>query len=1509
MVHSGIAIVGMSAGFIDCTTPEEFWQNLKAGRESVGEKTKVDATAAASGTGHWVESNSTDDRDEWFDASLFGLSPRESGRMEPQHRLFLEAAWEALEDGGCSPEAVGPRVGVFGGANFTSYFSLTPDSHMPDALDEMIGSDKDYLATRVAHHLGLQGPAMTVQSACSTSLVAAHLACQSLRSGECDVAVAGGISITKPRMNRYFYTPGGILSPDGFCRAFDAEALGTVFTEGGAAIALMRLEDALSRRHPIYAVIRGSAVNNDGGGKTSYMAPSIAGQERVIREALRAAKVDPENVSYVEGHGTATVLGDAIELAALTRVFRSRTDKVGFCQLGSVKSNIGHTVSAAGVAGLIKTALALKHEQIPPNVNFQTPNPDLDFATSPFFVSGELREWPRDRQAPRFAGVSSFGVGGTNAHVVLQEPPVRAKGRARRSHYVLTLSAASEGALTAAADRLRARLKGVSRSELADVAYTLNVGRRALSHRAAIVCADVRGAREALAGHSQASAFGGRVAAGARSIAFMFPGQGAQYIGMGRQLYESEAVFRGVIVDALTVLRDAHGLDLAAAFQASADAGAPDEAFITRTEIAQPLIFMIEYALGVLLMSWGVKPNFAIGHSVGEFAAATLAGVFRVQDALGLVVLRGRLMQTMAPGAMLSVAAPFDTVKSILPADLDLAAVNGPRQCVVSGPSEAIDRFAADLLADSQIQSVRLRTSHAFHSRMMTPMLEAFRRAVSAVEVRPPSFPIISNETGGVANWRELRNPEYWVRHVRAPVMFAQGLQTLVGRGADLLLEVGPGRQLSGLAQQCGLHRQGVRIANTMHNEGATLAEQSVLMRALSRIWSEGGAVDWAAVHRTDNRQMVAVPRYPFERERYPNVTRAAKPARREGKLDVSEWLYLQTWRRVVLAPTSTDLGADGCCVSFEGGETLGGRVAEGLSARGHRVAIVRPGLAFANSEDGFTINPTSTEDYQTLFEALKADGVIPRRIVHAWSVERPGAAETDALPVDGNQRLGIHSLSQILNAYREVFGREPFAFDLVVSGAFDVTGAESLLPEQASAIGFAKVAPQENTHLACRLIDIDPQLIEGAVPDRVVERLVEAVVSRSDKTIALRQDYWWEQGFERSPFVPDRNASPRLKQGGVYLVTGGLGHIGMIFARHLAKTWNARLILVGRSALEAAEQATAEPEDPPAPSRRDRLAELNALGGEAVYVQADVSVLDDVKRLRAVIHERFGRLDGIIFGAGSVDAQAAADDVENFGIYEENYTGKVHGLKNALAVFGDDPLDFAVVLSSISTILGGMGLSAYAAANHVADLLILQHRRAGHPNWMTTDWDLWAGGRMSDENPRFARFLGLAIKAEEGAQALEDLLGLPQLGLVVVSTHDLETRINTWVRGLVSSEDVVAPQHKRPNLATSFVEVEGELEQRLAQLWSQILGIDTIGRDDDFFEMGGHSLLAVQVTVRIQEFVPANAPTANLYETPTIRTLAAALEAEPAAPATRRAAEPSASGPPPLPLAVPIVR
>ncbi len=1479
-----VAIVGMSGRFPNGETAPQFWQSLVEGYDGLEQLVTVEDYDPANDSSHWVELTRPDDHDEFFDASFFGLSPKEADSVEPQQRLFLEVAWEALEDGGYAPSISGARVGVFAGAGFTSYYGLQQDSTMPVALVGMIGADKDYLATRVAHHLELQGPAFTVQSACSTSLVAIHLAAQALLAGECDAALAGGVNLTMPRMSRYYYLPGGMLSPDGRCRTFDANAGGTVFTEGVGVVLLMRLEDALAGRHPIYAVIKGSAVNNDGGAKASYMAPSVDGQERVIRQAMDRAGVSPADIGYVEAHGTATIVGDAIELASLTRVFRAATSAVGFCQIGSVKPNIGHTACAAGVAGLMKAALALHHDLVPPNISYETPNPDLRLDTSPFYVGTAPRPWPRGAK-PRLAAVNSFGVGGTNAHAVLQEAPVVRTSMARRSNYILTLSARTDTALATSATRLRERLKGMSRRTFADIAYTLNLGRSPLDQRAALVCKDAAEARRLLRSHERFNAPVASPRAGERTIGFLFPGQGAQFVGMGAQLYVQEPAYRAQIDQCLNILKRDLGLDLGGVLRPAADKAPVTEEFVAQTSIAQPALFAIEYALGRLLMSWGLRPSYAMGHSIGEYAAACLAEVMSLPDALKLVTRRGALMQAMEPGAMLSVGAAPEEVRKLLGEGLTLAAINGPRQCVVSGEGQLIDALA-EQLKERGLQTVRLRTSHAFHSPMMEPMLAEFRRTVDQVSIRPPAFPFVSNATGEVVLWEQLSNPDYWVDHIRRPVQFAEGLQTLQRRGVDILIEVGPGRQLTALANAAGVQRQGVRVLGAMPGERGRGDEHLALLKTLSHAWMEGAPVDWLAFYGAERRRKVALPTYPFERERFrtaPNLSFVTSP--KDGKAPLDAWLYEPGWRRVNLDGAAASEEPVGPTIVFADDDDFGAGLAAELRATGCRVVTVARSAAFSQRrKDRFDVDPANLEHFVALFEKLKSLGLTPRRVVHAWSLAHGLAGSAEAA-YDEAQVRGVFSLTRILHGFHAAFGRQPLAFDLITEGVQDVTGQETLRPEYGSMIAFMKVAPQEQPNVTCRLLDVEPPPVAGS--DDRARRLADALAQPTDRVVALRRRYWWTQTFERVP--GDRQTGPcLLRRGGVYLITGGLGQIGMVFARRLVRDWDAKLVLVGRSTLPDRtvwSDQLADPDgSPDLKSRIGAIQELESLGGEVAYVSADVSDLGSLKAARQAAYDRFGALNGVIFGAGRIDSGCGVDEVHDFTSYDDNAAGKVHGLRNALDAFGADPLDFGLVLSSISTVLGGLMLCPYSSANQIADLMVLEHNRGDGPRWLTTNWDLWAGGRFSDDERRqLSHLLALAIKPEEGADTLEAILRVRNASQLVVSTHDLDARLDMWVAGLPKAgggkDAGPREKHRRPHLASTYAEPQGEWEPRLAEIFGEMLGIDKIGRDDDFFEMGGHSLLAVQTASAIHRILPPGMAAPNLYDAPTIRAVGALLE------------------------------
>jgi len=746
-----IAIIGMAGRFPGAKNIEEFWQNLRNGVESITTFTNEELIADGIdpdllNNPNYVKAGAVLEDIELFDAEFFGFNPREAEIIDPQHRLFLECAWEAMENAGYNSKMYPGLIGVYAGAGSNNYvLNIYSNQNIRNSIDRnqlFFGNDKDFLATRVSYKLDLEGPAVGIQTACSTSLVAVHLACRGLLSGECDIALAGGVAIDVPQKEGYLYQEGGIVSPDGRCRAFDAKAQGTVFSNGVGIVVLKRLEDAIADGDCIHAVIKGSAINNDGAFKVSYTAPRIDGQAKVIRAAQVMAEVDPETITYIETHGTGTSLGDPIEISALTQVFRASTDKKGFCAVGSVKTNIGHSDITAGVAGLIKTVLALKHKQIPPSLHFQQPNPEIDFDNSPFYVNTTLSDW-QTNGTPRRAGVSSFGIGGTNAHVILEEAPVvETRGGASlqsRPWHLLLLSAKTRTALETVTANLAAYLQQHRDLNLVDVAYTLQVGRQAFEHRFMVVCQNLEDAVQKLefANQEQVSTYLKELHN--RPVVFMFPGQGAQYVNMGRELYQTEPIFREEVNRCCELLKPHLGIDLRHVLYPSEEQIEAATHQLQQTYITQPALFVIEYALSQLWMAWGIQPEAMIGHSIGEYVAACLAGVLSLEDALILVAVRGRLMQELPTGAMLSVHLAEDDLQPWLGKEVSLAASNAPNLCVVSGSEEAIAHLQSRL-NDQGVECRRLHTSHAFHSPMMDSILGSFTNQVEKIKLNPPQI-------------------------------------------------------------------------------------------------------------------------------------------------------------------------------------------------------------------------------------------------------------------------------------------------------------------------------------------------------------------------------------------------------------------------------------------------------------------------------------------------------------------------------------------------------------------------------------------------------------------------------------------------------------------------------------------------------------------------------------------------------------------------------------------------
>jgi phthiocerol/phenolphthiocerol synthesis type-I polyketide synthase E len=873
-LENGIAVIGMAGKFPGAPDLDVFWHNLKAGVESISHfsEQELEAPPPLADASRFVRARAVLPGVDLFDADFFSMQPREAEYTDPQHRLLLETAWEALENAGCDAAQMEGTIGVFAGCSQNTYLlhNLASNpaflaeylaSQQMGAHPALLGNDKDFLATRISYKLNLRGPSVAVQSACSTSLVAVCQACQNLLTFQCDLALAGGVSITFPQRRGYVYEEGSIVSKDGRCRPFDAAADGTVFGDGVGLVALKRADEAMRDGDHIYAIIRGFAVNNDGSDKVSYMAPSVEGQYQAIAAAQALAGIDVETIRYVEAHGTGTSLGDPIEVAALTKAFGVGTAARQFCALGALKGNVGHMEAAAGVGGLIKAVLAVYHGESPPTLHFSSPNPQIDFTKTPFYVSSELKPWP-ELVAPRRAGVSSFGVGGTNAHLVLEQAPPVTRLARQPSPHLLVLSAKTPSALEAVTERLADYLRRHPEGDLADIAFTLQTGRRAFHHRRAFVsrtAAEAAGILERKLPLPTANTRGRKT-----GVAFLFPGQGAQQVGMGRDLYEREPIFRAQVDRCCELLQPELKVDLREILYPAH--AAETEALLTQTALTQPALFVIEYALAQVWLARGVSPQVMIGHSLGEYVAAVLAGIFTLPAALHLLAVRGRLMQGLPSGVMLAVAMPEKELAPLLGETLALAAVNGPRSCVVSGPKEAAAALTERLAAEG-VACRELKTSHAFHSVMMDPILAEFENEVRKVRRNAPRIPIVSTLYGRLATDDEWTDPAYWSGQLRRTVRFADALGTLLGRENLAFLEVGPGQTLSALARQHSAWQQNQVMIHSLSRKGEP--DSDALLAATGQLWVAGVEGKWMGLHRETAPRRVALPTYPFERKRY----------------------------------------------------------------------------------------------------------------------------------------------------------------------------------------------------------------------------------------------------------------------------------------------------------------------------------------------------------------------------------------------------------------------------------------------------------------------------------------------------------------------------------------------------------------------------------------------------------------------------------------------------------------
>ncbi|HEY3884615.1 MAG TPA: SDR family NAD(P)-dependent oxidoreductase, partial [Vicinamibacterales bacterium] len=1493
-----IAIIGLAGRWPGASTPDEFWRNLAAGVESItrftdAELLQAGVSRARLADSHYVKASPVLDQPGHFDAAFFGYSPAEARTMDPQHRLLLELAHEAMEHAACDSTRCDGRIGVFAGSAMNTYFMASGLRHRfaAEYIPTLICSDKDFLSTRISYKLNLTGPSLTVQTACSTSLVAIHLARQSLLSGETDIALAGAVSVRVPHRVGYVSNSEGILSADGHVRAFDAAANGTVFGSGGGVLVLKRLADAVSSGDTIHAVIKGSAVNNDGSNKVAYTAPSVTSQSDVVTEAIADAGVAADLITYVEGHGSGTPLGDGIEIRALTRAFRAATGRSGYCALGSVKTNIGHLDAAAGMAGVIKTVLALEHGQLPPTLHYNGPNPQTDLSTTPFYVNTSLIKWPGDE--PRRAAVISTGMGGTNACVIVEQAPEPVGTVESSAPQLLVLSAKTETAVEQAAAQLREFLTSHPSANLADVAHTLQDGRRVFQSRRALVAVDKDDAIAALSDGARLSR-GHADSHTRRPVIFLLPGVGDHYVGMAHGLYESWTTFRAEIDRCADILEPHLGVDIRDILYPKSDRWRPTErggidfkkmlgrradapvdpevARLNAVQFTQPALFSIEYAVARLWQSWGIAPDALVAHSMGEYVAACLAGVVSLDDALRLIARRATLVSSLPEGAMLAVTLSEAELRPFLSSDISIALINGPRLCIVAGTPAAVSELERQLAA-AGIVTRRVQNSHAFHSHMLDPIVGQLEAEFASVTLKAPEIPYISSVTGTWIRSADATDPRYWAQHASRTVRFSDALQTLWTHEHPVLVEVGPGRTLGVLAMQHpdGTSKESVSVASVRH-EYDRGSDASFILQSVGKLWCAGLDVHRAHARAGESHRKIPLPTYPFERQEYwLRPERDASPLvndRNVSPSTIDDWFYAPSWERANGPAAHPEFGSTNATWLVIADRYHGGAsVKAELDRHGIDVTFVRFGKEFRRTRDGsLEINPTRAEDYRRLLEPFQAASTSCINIVHLGALTRtePPLCH-DAL----NQDYSLSSLLCLAQAIGDLGISVPVAIGVVSNQVYEVTGEEALRPGMATISGACGVIPKELPNVRCFNVD----LADGGDIDRQPRELLQTILSEfstatRSSVVAYRGRFRWERRFQHvspttrlaTPLTKTLTNAPTLRQRGVYLITGGTGGIGLVIARYLATACQARLVLTKRTALPARplwRQVTASAATPASlRATLTALLEIEEAGAIVEVLVADVANRAEMQQVHDAVISRHGAIHGVIHAAGIVSDGLIR--VKTQDQVDSVLRPKLYGTAVLFELFKDRRLDFLVLFSSLTSVLTPYAVAEYSSANAFLDAFGAFANRTAPFRTVTINWPGWKSvGQLA--NLKIARgfesvketLLQKAILPEEGLEAFKRILH-SDLAHVLVSPDDLcafqeESQAAVDPALQLAKQPVAGIQGRKDGKVSSYRSKEPRLprtptELALDEVWREVLGTDDSDIDASFFDLGGHS-------------------------------------------------------------------
>ncbi|SET49288.1 type I polyketide synthase [[Clostridium] polysaccharolyticum] len=1464
-----IAIIGMAGRFPKSRNVNEFWDNLIQGKECIEHFQKEELLEAG------IPEEELEDKNyvyakgiledaEWFDATFFEYSPKEAEKMDPQIRIFHECVWNALEDAGYTPGSVegggegSQNIGVFAGSA-SDYTWMTqiyqPTSCGQERIERISLNDKDYMTTRISYKMNLTGPSYGVQTACSSSLTSIHLACSALERGECEMALAGGVSVMLPKKTGYHYEEGMIFSKDGHCRVFDEQASGTIFSDGAGVLVLKPLEKAVEDKDTIYAVIRGTAANNDGKRKAGYTAPSIEGQKQVIEQALENANVDPSTVTYVEAHGTGTLLGDPIEVEGLKEVYPRKEQP--YCALGSLKSNFGHLDAAAGVAGVIKAALALKNHKIPASINCETPNPNMHLEESPFYIPKQTVLWKKQIgkdgcEIPRRAGVTSLGFGGTNAHIILEEyeKPLESaeyKGEAKLQKLFL-FSAKTSAALERMKKQYIEYLETNKKVNLEDVAYTLLIGRKAFSYRQMVLASTREELLEGLRGEKKHVLVKEDTVDKEKSkVVFLFTGQGSQYVNMARELYEKESLFQNHLDRCFAIMnqsfldnRDYKNI----VFPAREKENEASQK-IRETGNAQVILFMIEYSMAMFLMELGIKPDALLGHSLGEYVAACVAGVFSLEQGLRLVAERAKLMQGMERGGMDALTLTEEDARKLIKESqqhLWVAAVNGEQNCVVSGSFEELGQFEK-FLEQKSIDYKRLETSHAFHSGMMEPMLEDFAKLLNSISMEAPKIPYISNLTG---TWitDEVITPEYWCEHLRHTVLFYEGIKTVLSKKC-IFVEVGPGKVLSSLVKQCqhnGL--QNIKsVQNMIRHSKEKIDDVTYLVGQVGGLWCSGVTINFDLHYKNYPLNKVSLPGYPFQGQEFPAASITMEKERESRSIE--DWLYRPCWKMMKPATGSKESVSSMLVLAKD--KTLFEQFYQKLTENGISFQAV-----------------LVDENWETRLQNLFADSVEMNQEVTI----------INAVPYS---ELTQESCFWEIVRQVQIFGSSKQIRYYTVSQ--ERSGQEYLLASLIN--GVCSVANKEYENISCTHI----QIAGESGKEQLVEYVLEECASlQSSAYIKYLNGVRLEASHE--PLLMEESEASAFQKGGNYVITGGLGDIGRFLADYLIDKYDANLLLLGRNELPEENQWKRYLEEQPEDSTAQKIKSLfrwKEKGTQVTVKICDICNLEEVENEVLEFEHKHGEVNGVFHTAG-----IRGEGLIRFKTKEKSMEvlrPKVLGTKVLDQVFAKKKLDFMLLFSSLATVTEDAGQSDYVAANRYLDAYAdWAAKKYYGRKTISVRWDNWKNIGMAHraclEKNSISSFFQDGLMPGQGIRIIEKVLNCrePQ---VIVSIKELTKKL--WQGERKDRQELIKNMlqgtviYERPELSSEYAAPVTEIEKHLALVWAGAFSLKTVGIYDDFFELGGDSLYAIGIVNELKKSYQVDMT--DIYDYPTVAQLALKLE------------------------------